>query len=190
MRSAQSITKRRRSLVMLTALLFILVPMTGDIRASTHSIRPYIGVFQGESVTDPAGVLTIGDIDVEIQPARHGFIIDWRSAVIEDGRIVRFNHEVLFERTGSRHIYRAHLAPDSSGVARAPDLIDGRPYFWARLTDSALIVYVMQIMPDGSADLRIYRRSIEGNRMKLEFTRLRDGHSLLTAHGVLHRKVE
>jgi hypothetical protein len=46
--------------------LLVWAMAAGNAAASSDSIAPFFGMFKGESVTDPRGLLTAKDIDVEI----------------------------------------------------------------------------------------------------------------------------
>lgn len=190
MRSAQLVKNLCNCSLICAIHVVVFAAAWGDVSAATPTIDAYVGVFEGKSVNDSQGALTADDIDVEIRPAPNGFLIDWRSATVENDRVQRLNHEVIFERASANNVYRMYHGPNTRGVASAPPLIDGEPYFWARLTEDALIVYVMKIERDGSVDLRIYLRSVEGNRLRFEFTRLRDKEIVQTASGVLRRRTE
>jgi hypothetical protein len=175
----------------LLALGLLVWAMTaGSAAAGSNSITPFFGMFKGESVTDPRGLLTTKDIDVAIWQTHQGFAINWHSVVVENEATKRASHEVHFERTHTPGIYRAHQPPDIMGNARSPDPIDGRPYYWARLVDNTLTVYLVQIAPNGSVDLRIYLRKLAGNQIQLKLTRMRDGQPLAITHGILIRKEE
>lgn len=179
---------RKRCLLAVALLAWAMA--AGSATASTDSIAPFFGVFKGESIADPTGLLTVRDIDIEIRQTHQGFTINWHSVVIEHEGTERASHQVRFERTHKPGIYRAHRPPDITGNARSPDPIDGHPYYWARLADNALTVYLIQIATDGSVDLRIYLRKLTGNQIQLKLTRLRDGQPLATTNGVLMRKGE
>ncbi|MFT5693274.1 MAG: hypothetical protein ACI92E_002611 [Oceanicoccus sp.] len=170
--------------------LLVWAMAAGRAVASSDSIAPFFGMFKGESITDPRGLLTTKDIDVSIWQTNRGFAINWHSVVVENGAIERASHKVRFERTHTSGIYRAHRPPNIMGNARSPDPIDGNPYYWARLADNTLTVYLVQIAPDGSVDLRIYLRKLAGNQIQLKLTRMRDGQPLATTYGVLRRKVK
>jgi hypothetical protein len=175
---------------LLTVGLLVCSMAAGSAAEGSNSITPFFGMFKGESVTDPRGLLTTKDIDVEIWKTHQGFAINWHSVVVESGATKHASHEVRFERTHTSGIYRAHRPPDIMGNARSPDPIDGRPYYWARLVDNTLTVYLVQIALDGSVDLRIYLRKLAGNQIQLKLTRMRDGQPLAITHGVLMRKEE
>ncbi|MFT4607028.1 MAG: hypothetical protein ACI9V8_001822 [Urechidicola sp.] len=175
---------------MLAVGLIVLAVAAGNAVASNDSIAPFFGMFKGESVADPRGLLTTKDIDIAIWQTHRGFAVNWHSVVVEKGATERASHEVHFERTHTPGIYRAHRPPNIMGNARSPDPIDGHPYYWARLVDNTLTVYLVQIAPDGSVDLRIYLRKLDGNQIQLKLTRMRDGQPLATTYGVLMREEE
>ena len=155
--------------------------------ASDDEVAPFIGNFSGQSVADSSRLLTPRDLDIRIKQTSNGFLIDWHSAVTEQGAPERLNHEVLFERSRAPYVYRAHRSPNVFGSARAPDPIDGRPYYWARVSGGELVIYVMQIMTDGTVDFRIYERRLNGEQLHLRFTRLRDGWPVEVVSGTLAR---
>lgn len=182
----------RITLVMLLAAGASLTFDSFANEAPAQAVGQFVGKYTGVSVEDPLGILTPEDLDVLIRQTPTGFQASWHSAVIEQGHPERSHHTVRFDRTRAPEVFRAHGAPGMTGSLQIPDPIDGEPYFWARISSDTLLIYVLHILPDGSLDLRIYARSqvAGGQRMRLEFTRLRDGRTIEIAVGELVRSPE
>ena len=56
---------------------------------------------------------------------------------------------------------------------------------WAFLDGQTLVVNVMRIGADGKPELQVYRRTLTGGFMKLEFIRIVDGTTVRNATGRL-----
>ncbi len=159
--------------------------LAGPVAA--EPIDPFVGRYEGESVSDARGLLAAGDIGLRIRREGQGFLADWRSTVSGPEGVQRSNHEVFFEPIRERPVYRAHGQPGVSGQLRSADPMRGEPYFWARLEGATLILYAMRIEPAGSLDLRIYRYGLAGARTSFAFRHLRDGLPVSDATGWLRR---
>ena len=188
-------TPGHRSIPRLSGLLIgmlLLVPMAGW--ANQSAIDPFVGIYEGVSVTDPSGVLTAGDIGIRIRRLDDDFIIDWHSVITDAQGVRRRNHEVHFQ-PNPRHIgehrqdvYREALRRSISGSSRPADPMQGESLFWSRIDEDTLTIYRMQISEDGSQDLQIYAFTRAGERMLLHFKHMRDDRLLQSVMGVLVKK--
>lgn len=191
-RSAIIRTTRHRNFPRLSELLIgllLLLPTAGW--ASQSAIDPFVGVYEGISVKDPAGVLTARDIGVRIRRMDDDFVVDWHSVITDADGVRRRNHEVHFQ-PNPRHVgehrqnvYREVLRRNFSGSSRPADPMQGESYFWSRIDGDTLTIYRMQIHEDGSQDLQIYRFTRAGERMHLEFKHMNDDRLLQSVTGVL-----
>lgn len=183
----------RKYFLSVLVTLFLVAPVTGW--ANSDPIEPFIGVYSGIAVTDPSGILTPRDIGVEIRPEHGDFIVDWHSVITDGSSVRRRNHEVHFQRNlrhgGERgkHVYHEALRPSVSGTPRPSDPMQGEPYFWARIVDNTLTIYRMLITDDGSQDFQIYRFTLDGDQMHLDFKHMRDDRQLQAVTGVLEKRV-
>ena len=174
------------------ATMCLIAPITGW--ANSDAIEPFIGVYDGVAVTDPADILTPRDIGVKIRRERGDFIIDWHSVITDGDAVQRRNHEVHFQRNprhiggNGQNVYRAALQPSISGTPRPSDPMQGESYFWARITGDTLSVYRMLINDDGSQDLQIYGFTLVDDRMRLHFKHMRDDRPLQSVTGVLKKR--
>lgn len=194
-RSGCARTPCHRNFLRLSGLLtgmLLLVPMTGW--ANQSAIDPFLGVYEGVSVEDPSGVLTAGDIGVQIRRLDDDFIVDWHSVITDADGVRRRNHEVHFQ-PNPRHIgehrqnvYREVLRRSVSGSSRPADPMLGESVFWSRIDGDTLTIYRMQISEDGSQDSQIYAFTLAGERMLLHFKHMRDDRLLQSVMGVLVKK--
>ncbi len=113
---------------LLTVGLLVCSMAAGSAAEGSNSITPFFGMFKGESVTDPRGLLTTKDIDVGIWKTHQGFAINWHSVVVESGATKHASHEVRFERTHTSGIYRVYRVSDILGNAGLPVSTQGPPY--------------------------------------------------------------
>ena len=170
-------------------LATLLAVCTFSVQASEDETAPFVGKFSGRTVSYPSGLLKPHYADIRIKQTSNGSLIDWHSAVTAGRAPECLSYEVWCERSPAPRVYRAHCSSNVVGSVRAPDPISGRSYYRARLSGGGLIVYVMQIMGNGSVDLRIHERHLSGEKMGPRFTRLRDGQRTQSASGTLAREL-
>ncbi|MCC2113795.1 MAG: hypothetical protein KDJ16_17290, partial [Hyphomicrobiales bacterium] len=73
------------------------------------------------------------------------------------------------------------------GGMDAVDPLSGEPYFWAGLSGNTLTVSGLYIAEYGGYELQVYKRTLAGGNMEIEFSRIRDGEQLKFINGHLDR---
>ncbi len=175
--------KLKKFLVAITAILFLSPATT---MAEDLTITAFKGNWRGSAVsetdTSVTFPLTSRDIDVRIAPKESGdFDITWRTLMRQKGTADK-PEEVLkettltFVRTDRPNVWRAAVSGDA---------LAGDPISWARIVTQTLSVYVMAISEAGDYDMHVYKRTLNGLNMELDFTALRDGAVRRTAKGRL-----
>jgi hypothetical protein len=167
----------------------VLMAMSGAAMAQDLAISAFKGDWQGNAISESnVSVnfpITSRDIDVSIQPVENGdFTITWRTLLRQKGS-PESPKEALKETT------LTFVKTDQVNVwknSKGGDLYAGDMISWARLEKQTLTVYVMTISETGDYDMQIYRRTLNGINMELDFTAIRDGIIRRTAKGrlVLH----
>ena len=76
---------------------------------------------------------------------------------------------------------RANFWKDSEGG----DIYAGDTVSWAQLAQQTLTIYSMAISENGGYDMQVYKRTLTGLNMELDFTAIRDGAIRRTAKGQL-----
>lgn len=168
----------------LLAFVAILLAAFGA-EAANLSIKAFEGKWQGSAVSESdISVhfrLTSRDIDVEIRPSGDGFDITWNTVQRQKGdpnnpREVLKSTSVAFRNVGA-NLWAAATNGDP--------LASGAPYVWATVRDRSLIISSLRIYADGRHELQIYRRTLSGTGMELEFERLVDGEQVRSVSGRL-----
>jgi hypothetical protein len=152
-------------------------------------ISYFVGIFQGEtSVQEGAGAgsqATGRQSRVEIKPDGNGFVITWSTLYMDDD-----NPSVLKVKDSTEIKFAAAPTAGAYGQADADALWTGKPYYWARIEGDTLHVSALVLDADGSYDVTHYARTLQGDTMRLEFTRFKDGQLQRSVTGTLKRTDE
>jgi hypothetical protein len=166
----------------LTAVLLV---AAAQAQAADLPISAFFGEWRGSAVSESEVSvnfsLTPRDIGVAVRPAGQGFALTWNTVQRQKGD-PRNPEEELKSAT-------VEFQPVRAGVWRAAGAEDpaasGKPYLWAHVDGQTLVVNGLQIGPDGGHELQVYRRTLSGGGMALEFARIVDGEPVRTAKGQL-----
>jgi hypothetical protein len=169
------------------AILAVLLIGPVDTMAEDLKITAFKGNWRGnavsESDTSVNFPITSRDIDVRITPKDGGdFEITWRTLLRQKG--TPDNPEETLKETTL--LFTGEEGRSNFWRAAAPsDVFAGDPISWARLSKQTLTVYILAISDAGDYDMQVYKRTLNGVNMELEFTALRDGAVRRTAKGRL-----
>ncbi|MSO64794.1 MAG: hypothetical protein EXQ85_03160 [Alphaproteobacteria bacterium] len=157
-------------------------PLTAQNRTG---IGAFYGDWRGSGVSQSNVSLnfkvTARHLDVSVRPDGNGFRISWTT--------VRRQKGDPGNPTAERKAAEIRFSPsDKPNVWRATDLADPmgpNGYAWARLDRQVLTIHILAVRDDGSYEMQIYERALEGSGMKLEFTSLRNGDTARIVKGRL-----
>lgn len=166
-------------------VVFTVLVVLGPARAADLNIAAFYGQWQGNAVSESAislyFQLTSRDIGVTVQPSGDGFTLTWNTVQRQKGDPNNPAEELKSTTVQFR--------PERPGVWRSVDTRDpltgGAPYIWAHIRERTLVVNALQINPDGGYEIQVYRRTLSGAGMELEFVRVVDGEPVRTAKGRL-----
>ena len=163
---------------LLVSIILLAVSLGNAVASPPAAIEPFFGRFEGRTIVGDDGATTSRDLTVVIQPDGDRFRIEWTTVTRQsDGEVKRKTYSIGFEKTQRPNIFRSTMRTDMFGHQVPLDPLKGDPYVWCRIVGSILTLYSLQILDDGGYDLQIYERTVEGDRMSLRFTRLREGES-------------
>lgn len=172
-------------------LLLLMIGVAGLPPAAASppaAIDPFIGRFEGTSIAGSDDATTPRDLTVVIQREGDRFKIDWTTVTRQpDGEVKRKAYSIGFEQTPRPGIFRSTMRTDMFGHQVPLDPLKGDPYVWCRIAGPVLTLYSLQITNDGGYDLQVYERTVEGDRMSLDFTRLRQGETPRKLTAILQR---
>ncbi|HZD26827.1 MAG TPA: hypothetical protein VE631_11235 [Alphaproteobacteria bacterium] len=158
--------------------------------ADAVKLAAFAGKWQGSAVSESdissRFRLTSRDIDVEIRPTGDGFDLKWQTVQRQKGEPGN-PEEVLKASSLSFVQVRPRLW---RAIGNADPVESGAPYAWAHLSGQTLTVSSLQIYPDGRHEVQVYKRTLDGNGMQLEFTRAVEGEPVRTAKGRLVKVAE
>jgi hypothetical protein len=174
--------KRLMALVLLAAVWIPFGATAQDI-----SINAFNGVWRGSALSESNISVhfrvTARDLDVEIRPfGAGGFTVRWATILRQKGD-PNAPVEILKEA-------QVAFNPDKTRekvwvAATQGDPVAGEAFYWARLGGQTLTIYSLGIAEDGTSELQIYRRSLTGLGMQLDFSRTVDGEAVRSARGKL-----
>jgi hypothetical protein len=156
----------------------------GAALAREVGIAAFYGRWQGgglsESEISVHFQVSSRDLDVHIRPEGDGFAITWTTIQRQKGPAdnptpVNKTTSMTFVPTGKPNVWRAREATDPLAG----------PFAWATLRGQTLTVNSMAVDANGGFELQIYQRTLTGNGMELDYTRIKDGDQVRTAKGRL-----
>ncbi len=172
-----------RALLRLCALLLF---WPGAALAADLGIAAFEGVWQGNAVSESAisanFQLTSRDIDVTVRAdGQGGFNIVWNTVQRQKGdpnnprsKLKSTTMQFAQQRSG---VWR--------GTSNADPLTANTPYAWAYLKERTLQIVTLQIYADGRHETQIYKRTLSGTGMVLDFIRTVNGEQVRQASGRL-----
>jgi len=164
--------------------LILIWPLTPS--ASNLGIAAFEGVWQGNAVSESAIStnfrLTSRDIDITVRGTNDGgFGITWNTVQRQKGD--PNNPRAKLKSTSMQ------FSPVRYSVWRSNNNNDPvslpTPYAWAFINDRTLEIVTVQIYQDGNHETQIYRRTLSGTGMALEFSRTVSGKMARKASGRL-----
>ncbi len=176
----------------LALVLMVAVWLPFGASARDVSIKAFEGLWRGSALSESNISVhfrvTARDLDVEIRPfGAGGFTVRWATILRQKGD-PSAPVETLKE---AQVAFNPDPTRDKVWIAATQgDPIKGEALYWARLDGQSLTVYSLGIAEDGSAELQIYRRSLTGLGMELDFSRTVDGEAVRSARGKLIKFAE
>lgn len=169
-----------RALLLVTMMLCPLGAMAANV-----AIDAFAGRWEGSAVSESdISVhfrLSSRDIDVEVRPTGSGFTITWNTVQRQKGDPNKPTEQLKSTTLSFRSIGTGLWASTDNG----DPLTSGKPYAWATIRERTLVISSLRIYPDGRHELQIYRRTLTGSGMSLNFERLVDGENVRQASGRL-----
>ena len=170
----------------LSRLCALLLFWPGAAFAADLGIAAFEGVWQGNAVSESAisanFQLTSRDIDVTVRAdGNGGFNIVWNTVQRQKGD--PNNPRPKLKST------RMQFVPARAGVwrssANGDPLTATTPYAWAYIKERTLQIVTLQIYADGGHETQIYKRTLSGTGMALDFVRNVNGEQVRQANGRL-----
>ena len=125
--------------------------------------------------------MTARDLDVVITPAGNGFSLAWTTVQRQKGdpnkpEVVRKGSEIVFGPSDRPGVWQ-EAGSGSRGA--------GERYAWSRIEENTMTTQIIEVDDEGRSNLHVYRRTLSGTGMSLEFRRLVDGELVRTVDGKL-----
>ncbi|MBE7638185.1 hypothetical protein GUA87_15105 [Sneathiella sp. P13V-1] len=170
----------------LLATLLISMMAATQVAAKDLSIKAFSGLWEGNAVsqsnTSVNFPITSRDLDVHIKPESDTrFVITWRTLQRQKG-------DPNQPKTEVKETTRTYQKEADGSIWRevgGGDPFAGGALSWASLDGQALTIYSMAVRKKGGYDMLVYKRTLTGLNMKLDFKAIRDGNLRRTAGGTL-----
>ena len=144
--------------------------------ARTEPIQSFYGAYEGESISTSDEDLGKRDLAIAIVPRKNGFNLTWTTITYADGSSgVRKTYSIDFVPTRRDNIYSSAMRTDMFGNRVPLNPLEGDPFVWATIHGKTLTVYALLITPAGGYEMQTYHRTLTGQGLHLEFSRLRNG---------------
>jgi hypothetical protein len=142
----------------------------------------WVGKVTVETMSPTDFPTSLRDAGVTVTPsADGGFALEWSTVKRESG-----DPERPDEAIGETQLTFTATAP-ARWTAGPGNPVAGQALWTARLQDRTLTVVGYTIMPDGRAEMQTYQRTLDGDAMALNYTRVVDGALARRAAGALTR---
>lgn len=158
----------------------LMLALTPGVAMAEARIGAFFGTWKGsglsESEISSNFHMSVRDLELVIKAAGDGgFEITWSTVQRQKG-----------DPNNPTEVVKATtlvLTLSGNGVWRANggDPMAGGELAWARMQDNTLILNTFQVAEDGSGEYQVYRRTLSGAGMELEFIRVVDGEQVRTA---------
>ncbi|WP_169570252.1 hypothetical protein [Sneathiella limimaris] len=150
------------------------------------SIKAFEGVWEGSAISENSNSelfpVSVRDMDVEVRLLDQGkFALKWRTVQRQKGAIDNPT-EVLRE---TERVYVPEPGKSYWAAEKSGNPLKGDYTSWAVMAGQTLTVYSMAIRENGTYDMLIYKRTLTGLNMKLEFSAFRNGKLRRTVTGTL-----
>ncbi len=142
----------------------------------------WVGAGISESEVSANFQTTARDLEVVVKPhGDAGFEIVWSTVQRQKG-----NPDDPTEKVKSTTL---QFTPAADGLWRAggSDPFAGAPFAWARIDENSLIVSTFAITEAGAGETQIYRRTLSGMGMQLDYRRVVDGELVRSAKARLSK---
>jgi hypothetical protein len=150
---------------------------------------PFVGVFEGEAISETDGVLGRRDLEVTISQIRRGFNVTWVAVTHkDDGRVKRKEYSIDFRPTRRANVFASEMRKDLFGNRVPLNPLRGDPYVWARIQGETLSVFLMLVTDSGGYEMQIYHRTLTETGLQVRYSRLAENQVMRTVEGTLKRK--
>lgn len=175
--------KNRLAVILLVGMCLMQIQCKVQVQTSpTDELSPFFGTFKGTTATAIKGEVSERDLTVTIKPWENkGFTVDWTTVIYRaNGEQKKSTPSINFYRSSRPGIYASAMRTDVFGhtVPYDPVGADADPYVWAGLSDDTLTVSALYIVEAGGYEMHVYKRTLKGDGMSLEFERVRDGEQI------------
>ena len=158
-------------------------------------IEEFFGTWRGTEISAPKGLeFQADDLGVAIEPYDSGFHMRWTTLdrTGPEGGFTAEPVEASFSETERAGVYEYDPGGGSllTSLFEAPatgNPLEGETLLWARLEETALVVYSLSIDSHGGLDLNRYARTLSDDGMVVSYQRRIEGREPVRIEGRLER---
>jgi len=175
----------KRLIGLCLAFCAVLIMVAPGADAKDIKLAGFFGTFKGNGVSENRDSIyfgvTVRDLDVKIEPAGDGYIIEWKTVIRRGGdpknpKVREKTQRMTFAPTGNGQVYKA---------AGNGDPLSGQPYAWSYIKDTSLIIHIMSINEKGAYEMQSYTRTLVPTGMSFVFERIRNDEPVRSVKGKL-----
>lgn len=175
-----------RIVQILTILLFLTHPAV----ARDGAIEKFYGAFEGAAIWG-SGIMP-REMSVVISPIEGGINIFWDTTSLKDLHSKKSkSHSIDLLKIPNRNLFLEKNQKNRTDIPTVRDpegsSLPRTSLNWARVDENTLSLYIYVRKKTNSDDLQVYRRTVDGDNMRLHFIRYRDGKIVKQTKGKLRR---
>ncbi len=146
-----------------------------------HAIEPFFGEYKGIALSDNNSSRVL---KLSIKPTKKkGFEIDWSTTTFDSNNEKTKSYTVSFVPSGRDNIFSSAMRRNLFGKLTPMDPLKGDPFVWCKIEGNSLIVYSLLILDNGGYEMQEYVRTLNGDKLNLNFSRIRNGNPLKVIKG-------
>ncbi|WP_372574484.1 hypothetical protein [Ruegeria jejuensis] len=145
--------------------------------ALAADIADFVGDYIGSAeMLKSDGTLESRDMSVSISETSNGFNVSWKTVAFKhDGRVKEQTFSIDFIPTDRSDVFSAAMKRNVFGHEVQLDPMKGEPFVWGRIWGDTLTVYSLFIDDAGGYEMQQFDRTLTGDGLDLNFSRVRDG---------------
>lgn len=169
--------------------IVLLILLWPGLAFSAEDYEKFFGQYHGETIDSSTGKDVKRNLDVTVKKVKKGFNVSWETTTIKsDGRIKTKAYSINFIPSERDHIYSSAMKTNLFGGQQALDPLKGDPYVWARISGDTLTMHALVINDEGGFEMQTFDRTLVEGGLRLNFTRIGDGHELKRIETELKRQ--
>ena len=171
-------------------ILAVVLFLTHPAVARDSAIGKFYGSFEGAAIWG-SGIMP-REMSVVISPIEGGINIFWDTTSLKDLNSIKSkSHSIDLLKISNSNLFLEKSQKNRTDIPTVRDpkgsLLPRTSLIWARVDENTLSLYIYVRKKTNLDDLQVYRRTVDGENMRLHFIRYRDGRIVKQTKGKLRR---